>query len=349
MDSVIENEDIYLEGAAGTGKSKMLALAAVKLAGTGRKVLLTCYNLMMADLFANEYGKHPLIDVVSIHDLFFNTIPQKQGKTTREWFDSELPRLARSAIQVIPDLAKYDVICIDEFQDIATKPEVISTVFSYFSPDSQHDLRVVLAGDDSQNIYGSHDGQTSFDIAKEIYPRLTRIRLLNNCRQAPELSDAVYKFLEYENGGLRHAVPHDVEAEFRVIRPKEGQETTELAKVLRQLLVRYEPRQIRILSPYGNKSLVGKLFQRESQGADERWLKSQLRHQSSQGEVRWRSIGKFKGLESDVVIITDIDNKSKEWAESIGLFLDEMLYVGMTRARFNLALLVGDQLYEAKY
>ena len=348
LDSIIDNQDIYLEGAAGTGKSRMLGLAAVKMASSGRRVLLTCYNQMMADFLTEEYGKHPLIDAICIHDLFFDSIPQKQGKTSQDWFDTELPRLAKRALLENGQRAVYDVICIDEFQDVATKPDVLGAIFTYFSPDSDFSPRVILAGDDSQNIYGVHDGTNSFDIAKGIYPDITRFKLLTNCRQAPALSDAVYRFLDLDNGGLRHVVPKDVESGFEVVRPKAGNETKELAKVLRELLKRYDPEHIRLLSPYKKKSLISQLFQRESEDADERWLKTQLRHQSTDGKIRWRSIGKFKGLESDVVVITDIDNKSKEWAESIGLWLQEMLYVGMTRAKFHLVLMIGDGLFESK-
>jgi len=55
---------------------------------------------------------------------------------------------------------------------------------------------------------------------------------------------------------------------------------------------------------------------------------------------------KFKGLESDVVIITDINNKSKKFAEDyLKVSLDDLLYIGMSRARFHVVLLVQDGLY----
>lgn len=345
LDSFIDNNDIYIEGAPGTGKSRMLGLAAVKMANEGRRVLLTCYNLMMADYFANEYGRHQMIDVISVHDLFFDSIPQRQGKTSQYWFNVELPRLARAAIEMNPAMAKYDAICIDEFQDIATKDDVVSTIFSYFSPDSPFDPRVILAGDDHQNIFGDSTGQGSFEIAKGIYPTMVKVRLNKNCRQAPALSDAIYKFLNHNGEKLKHAVPRDVDSTFEIVRPKAGQETLALADVLKGLLEKYSPDQIRILSTHGKKSLVGNLFPREATNAQERWLKSQLRHESTSGKVRWRGIAKFKGLESDVVVITDISLESQSRVESMGLWLHELLYVGMTRAKFHLVLMISDNLY----
>lgn len=350
LDSVFDNENVYFEGPAGTGKSLMLGLAGVELANQGRKVLITCYNLMMADELKERYGKHPNIDVYPIHELFFNSIPQSTNKSNQTWFDVELPKLARAALAHNESLPRYDVICVDEFQDIASKPEVVSTIFSYFSPDSPFAPKALMAGDDWQNIYGAHEGKTSFEVAKQIFSDLMRVRLNKNCRQAPGLSDAVFKFLTLDKSkvNLKHLVPKDVEWQFEVIRPKVGEETKELATVTHELLKRYKPKQIRVLSPYGNKSLLGDLFTRESVNKDERWIKANFRHKNSNGEIPWRSIGKYKGLESDVVVITDIGASSKEWAESIGLYLEELLYVGMTRARFHLVLLVSDGLYAGK-
>jgi hypothetical protein len=57
---------------------------------------------------------------------------------------------------------------------------------------------------------------------------------------------------------------------------------------------------------------------------------------------------KYKGLDSDVVIITDINNESKTFAEErLKISLDDLLYMGMTRARFQVVLLVQDDLYPA--
>ena len=55
---------------------------------------------------------------------------------------------------------------------------------------------------------------------------------------------------------------------------------------------------------------------------------------------------KFKGLDSDVVIITDINKDSKKFAEErLNITLDDLLYMGMTRARFQVFLLVQDDIY----
>ena len=86
--------------------------------------------------------------------------------------------------------------------------------------------------------------------------------------------------------------------------------------------------------------MIGTLFTREAQSADERWLKNTLRNPVGDlGQIRWRSIAKFKGLESDVVVITDVKDQAKEFVEATGKTLGEILYVGISRARHKCVVL----------
>jgi ATP-dependent exoDNAse (exonuclease V) beta subunit len=107
----------------------------------------------------------------------------------------------------------------------------------------------------------------------------------------------------------------------------------------------YRAKDIRVLSPFGAKnSLIGDLFNRESKTADERWLKTVLRDPNgTTGEIRWRSIAKFKGLESDVVVVTDINSRAQEFATETGKSLSELLYVGVTRARFRCIVIASEE------
>lgn len=59
------------------------------------------------------------------------------------------------------------------------------------------------------------------------------------------------------------------------------------------------------------------------------------------------SISSFEGLEEDVIVTVDIKEGARDWLEGERKSLREQLYVGMTRARFHLYMLVSDGLYEA--
>ncbi|WP_161972340.1 ATP-binding domain-containing protein [Glaciihabitans arcticus] len=71
-----------------------------------------------------------------------------------------------------------------------------------------------------------------------------------------------------------------------------------------------------------------------------RWLRKQLAApDGSGGKVRWYSIFKFKGLESDAIIITDVNPAAVAFADTHALNLPDMMYVGMTRAKYHCVVL----------
>jgi hypothetical protein len=342
------NQNFYFDGVAGTGKSYLLGKAASAMAASGRMVLITCYSQMMADEYQIKFGGNPNIEVKPIYDLFLEVANLKTHKTGNAWFDDELPTKAKNAVSYNEFLAKYDAICIDEFQDIASKPNVVDAIFRFYNREGSVEYSTVLAGDDFQQIMSTGSTVTGFEIAKEYLPDLIHINLDSNCRQAPGLRREIFKFLNWKVRESGDELPKDVDWSFEIVPTKLGKETKVLAEVLKKLLETNNPERIRILSPYGEKkSLLAKLFVRESESADERWLRNQLRHQSTTGKVRWRSIAKYKGLEEDVVILTDINNESLKWVEENGRSFGDLLYVGLTRARFQVILLVGDELYPA--
>lgn len=340
------NQNFYFDGVAGTGKSYMLGKAALAMAQEGRMVLITCYSQMMADEYRVRFAGNDHIEVKPIYDLFLEVANLKIHKKGNEWFDDELPTKAKNAVSYNEFLAKYDAICIDEFQDIASKPNVVDAIFRFYNRAGSMEYSTVLAGDDYQQIMATGSAVAGFEIAKEYLPDLVHISLESNCRQAPGLRAEIFKFLNWEQRETSTEIPKDVDWSFEIVQTKEGKESKALADVLRKLLETNAPERIRVLSIYGEKqSLLAKLFARESEGADERWLKQQLRHSSTQGKVRWRSISKYKGLEEDVIILTDINQASRNWVEKDGRSFGDMLYVGLTRARFQAVLLVGDELY----
>jgi hypothetical protein len=345
-DAISSNPYIYIQGPAGTGKSLLLKHAAESFAAEGRKVLVTCSGQMAADELRLHFEYHPSVDVYYMPDLFLSVAQLKTHKNTTDWYKEELPTKAKSALMYNPHLAGYDAICIDEFQDIAARPKVVDAIFRFFASDSPFDPTAVLAGDDYQQIMDD-DHNEGYEVVNELLgEKFVRVLLTRNCRQAPGLSHAIYNFLQWDDRQFKHQLNKEVDWSFDVVRTTSGSETSDLARVLKNLLKTNKPEQIRILSPFGEKeSLLAKLFKKEDATKEEHWLKSQLRHSTTDGRVRWRSISKFKGLEQEVIVITDINRAAADWAHGIGQSLDEILYVGLSRAKFQVVLMIGDGLY----
>ena len=346
-DAISHNQYIYVEGPAGTGKSAILKHAADTFAAQGMKVLVTCNGLMMADELALKFQYQPNVDVIDIGSLFLQTAQLKKHGDGDKWYDEELPTKAKNALMHNPHLAQYDVVCIDEFQDIAPKAAVVDAIFRYFGYEGDFLPAAVVVGDDSQQIMNSKEWVSGFEVAKELSGlEFFRVTLNRNVRQAPALSRAIYKFLGWPDNHIKHELNESMDSLFKIVRTQPDNVADKLAEVLKNLLETNDPEQIRVLSPFGEKkSLLAMIFQKEEHSKTEKWLMSQVRHKTSEGQIRWRSIAKFKGLEQDVIVITDINPDAVQFSTEIRQRLEDLLYVGMTRANFQVVLLIEEGLY----
>lgn len=336
------NNHIYFDGGAGTGKSFLLAEAARTFAKQGKKTLVTCWNYMMAEELASTLAR-PNITVKDLNSLMLDICgldANPEGAGT-DWYENELPKKAIEALKENPALGGYEALCVDEFQDIAGNLKLIEVVLAVANAGKLAETRIVLAGDRNQQIM--REGEHVIDPAtrmKLIMPDTVHLRLRTNCRTVPELAKMIPRVINIDTDIARHRIPEGFEGGLSIVASTDEKQAQHLATTIKKLLERYLPREIVILSPFGEKnSTVGQLLERGPANADERALVTQLEHEGSEGKIRWRSIAKFKGLESPVVVITDVNEKAKEFATSIHKELDEILYVGITRAKYECVLI----------
>lgn len=348
LDVVETNEHIYLDGAAGTGKSFMLLEAARNTARKGKKCLVTCWNVMMAEELRRELGPRANIDVYDLNTLMLEIcgLQSNPKNADTNWYQEVLPARALEVLEKKPHWGDYESVFVDEFQDIAQNATLLGMLFEISASKKAKGTQLVFAGDRNQQIMRENGRAINpFEVAKMLVPDMVHVRLRTNCRTAPALAGKVPGVTGLDVNIIKHRLPSSTEGGFGLIRASDDKATKALATTLRGLLETYRAKDIRVLSPFGvTNSLVGELFSRESKSADERWLKSMLRDPNgSTGEIRWRSIAKFKGLESDVVVVTDINSHAKEFANQTGKSLNELLYVGVTRAKFRCVVIASEE------
>lgn len=359
IDLIDHNQNIYFEGPAGAGKSKVLRSAAKKLNKESKKVLFLTYNLMLEEDTRKELSGLSNIDVFSINDLMLRMAGRAdnpKGASTA-WFEIELPKLALSSLKdkTKPPL-KYDAIIVDEFQDFATKSLWLQLIQQILIDSKKRKPALLLAGDDSQRV-GELTKTSSLELAKTYFQNLFHVVLKTNVRQAPQLVDQIYKFLNRKNPFRQNLLSEDNVGSLEIVRVKPGEteektkdnELKKLAEIVISLLDDFDPSSIRILSPFGeNKAALVRAFTLgDTHSKIVKELKKITKHTSNpDGKIRWRSIMKYKGLDSDVIVITDINNNSKKFVEErLLISLEDLLYMGMTRARFKVILLVQDDLF----
>jgi hypothetical protein len=347
LDALDDNPHIYLEGAAGSGKSFLIAEAATRARRAGKRTLVTCWNVLMAEELSRQMPHSSdmnfvVKDINSIMLEFagLSTNPSDAGS---DWYEVELPDLALAGLKRKPFLGNFSTLLIDEFQDLVGKLKVVEFLFSLGRSQGVADTNLILAGDERQQILVDNKGRLgAFETAKAIVPDFVKYKLKSNTRMSPKLHREMQQFLGIQLEVDEHRIKSDKTGGLTIIETTPKQQVKALKECLKELLVSYSPSEIRVLSPFGaNRSLIGKLFEGETRANDEVWVKANARHSTTNGEVRWRSISKFKGLEAEVVVITDIGQDAQDFFAARGQPMTDWLYVGISRARHRCVLLMS--------
>jgi superfamily I DNA/RNA helicase len=351
LDLIRDNDNIYFSGPAGSGKSQLLSDLAIEANKKGHSVLVTCHNLMMADSLNEDLGNLPNVSVSSLDDLMLEVAGLKEHKLSdsNKWFRETLPSLALNKMASSPH-KKYSAIIVDEFQDLAHSALRMDFLSNLRGKETGLVSRLYFAGDDEQQILNPGETISSLDVARRSFGHFTHVQLQQNIRQSPQLSASIYKLIGRPIPFTKSRIHKELDDGLEVIAVTPENQTKRLATVLQRLELDYDLTDIRVLCFENESSALAGVFVRlgDLNSTADRWLAKNCKHETNPvGKIRWRSIRKFKGLDQDVIVITDVSNASAEWANSaIGKSLSSLLYVGLTRARFKVVVLVQDGLYE---
>ncbi|MBD3756804.1 MAG: NERD domain-containing protein [Microbacterium sp.] len=341
------NDHVYFEGPAGTGKSYLITQSARRFNRESRKTLVACWNVLMADELQRFVGGLPNVDVADLNSLMLQLIgiPANPADAPHEWYTRELPERAIAVLRDKPHLGGYEAICIDEFQDVAGNLLLLELIFALAGTGRPAGTKLVFAGDSRQQIMRRVDEHVNpFAIAKSLIPDLVHVRVRRNCRAVPGLTSAVESTLRQQLGYTRHRVAKSVPGGLSTVDIVNGNEAGALVAALRDLLQHHAPEDIVVLSPFAEKrSLAGRLLARPEKSQDERWLRKQLQEEGLPGKIRWRSVFKFKGLDADAVVLTDLGPEAKDFVAAQKLEWSDLLYVALTRAKYRCVLLKPEQ------
>lgn len=299
---------MVVTGPAGSGKTLLAMERAQRLAAKGKRVLVICFNRALRDHLRSKYTDENLL-INNFHSACLAAARKAQislsidegGKPTQEYWNEELPAAYMAAIDKLGK--QYDALFIDEAQDLHSDWYDALT-YTLNDPDDSY---IWLFMDDNQRVYesdlGVPDGFQTWDLTV-------------NCRNTQAIHREVIK--KYEG-----------EVEPEALGP-EGREvelfhTDDPASVVRSRIAELcgegevVPQDIVVLSSHGiEKSAVA-----ESGCGDYAYVKEPKRIGPY---IRFSSIRGFKGLESPVVILCELEDIDDET-------IDKQLYVGFSRAR----------------
>ncbi len=305
-----------IEGAAGTGKTVLAELKAERLAGAGQRVLLLCFNQALAEWLASRARG---FEAKSFHGFCsaralkagIDFVAPKGAKRREGFWEDTAPSLLLDALEKQPE-DRYDAIIVDEGQDFrphwwlalesALSDERDGILFAFFDP--------------NQDIYGGGP--------PDAFPTPPFV-LTRNCRNTRRIASYAAGLLN-----VSFEVSPDAPDGERVESLRYGKADEmvgQVRRLLHRLVVeeRVAAARIAVLSTHATDR--SHLARRRRLG---NFDLVQRRRKST--DILFTSLHKFKGLESDVVILTDVDGNPKSCS-------DRHLYVAATRARALLIVL----------
>lgn len=330
LDALAANPACLVYGPAGTGKTLLAVEAAKRSASNGRSTLLACFNRNLGRWLSRSVEGVPLDSLVSgnLHRILRDRILRSsiadeflrlEAEAAPRFFSEDYYELGALAIAEIGE--RFDTLLIDEVQDFPVKG-LGQVVKEWTGGDT---ARIMLFGDFAhQALYDASTRQREQVLAA--FPGIASFALSLNCRNTRMIAKQIELVAGSYGGRISERQPegHTVEYFYHA---DDGEQIAHLEQVGMALRRQgYKPEDIIILAPgrfeMGPLAGLSRLAN---------WPVNDFDKAGPQ-EIPRSTIHAYKGLERSVVILADID--TKDTAEA-----DNLLYVGMSRARTRLFLL----------
>jgi hypothetical protein len=340
LDELEDNQRCLFEGAAGTGKTVLALEHARRRSRANSSVLLICFNRMLGARLEHQL-RGTLIRCGTYHSIVRKSVLNSsfsaeflakekeavEASDTRHLFDEVYPLYGQLAFEESAN--QCEVLVVDEVQDLCR-----SSTFDVLN-------RALVGGLASgswgmfgdftrQALYGTSDNPLT--LLQRYRANFTRAKLTFNCRNTRRIAEETALLSGFDRSPYRMNQESGLAVDHRYWR-----RAVDLVAALEKLVLALlrdgiSADDIVILSPRRLESsgltgvtAIGGLPLRD------------VSSDQTAGEkaISFSTVHAFKGLESTVVVIIDIEQVDSEEARSL-------LYVGMSRARFLLVLMIKE-------
>jgi len=322
LDAMGSNPRVLFDGAAGTGKTVLAVESARRASVAGERTLLLCFNHLLGDHLRSEVATLPGVEASTVHAHMLRmsglAAPPADSAGADEFWKVTLPEAATAA--ALERGAQTDLLVLDEAQDILTD-EMVRTYLDAVLVDEMADGRWHAFGDfTNQAIFSNDSG------IPEALNKTPRYSLVQNCRNALPIASAAAAVGRL-GLGYRSVLREDDGPAFWIDTYRDDDEliTATFGAIESLRESGHRASDVVVLLPRSESSL-GPVLGLGSLRASQR---------KSGSGMGVHTVQAFKGMEAPAVVLAGISDISTDYWRSV-------LYVGITRARHAVRLVVHD-------
>jgi DNA helicase IV len=315
-----QNQNVYVQGSAGTGKTKLALQWARRALSRDDSTIITCFNIPLGHYIASQFSELDEIYAGYFEDIVAKLpglppVPAKPTDPTQleNYYGLTLPRHILKNIDKIE--IRFDTVIVDEIQDFhAMWVHVLLALLRSDGP-----RRFLTVGDEKQNLHGREGVQAVLAF------RPTRAELRTNCRNAQRIGELLHSM-----GGAEVASASP-EGEVFVIEANTIEEATEAVITEVQEMLHTEVWD-------ADRILIATIGQNERQAllaASTDALRFTSYEESAEGTITCETVHRAKGLEYDVVVLVAPREDVR----------DQLMYVGASRAITRLVVVAPKPLF----
>lgn len=339
LESIQLNERSVIQGSAGTGKTMIAIESAIRAAEEGKKVFLTCFNRIIGEWMQKQLEGWNNITVSSLHSYLFELSKgfdyDKTQENKQDFYSKYLPNLMKEFFK-IGIQGKFDKLIIDEGQDLI-REEYLGLFDSMLTGGLANGNWEIYGDFERQAIYSQLSKPEMLDLLKT-FGHHSKHLLKINCRNTKEIGEETSLISGFEKPPFLLEYLEGLPVAYHFYRDEEHQN-----KILRDQLRKFSEESLPfnemvILSPKKFENSCVKSFADYSI----KEIKSANEVSASQKYFGFATVQAFKGMEGNYILITNIEDLSSEVAKSL-------MYVGMSRARYGLILLISETMRNQYY
>ena len=319
LDDIEMNHRVVVTGGAGTGKT-LLAVEQAKRCVETESVAIFCFNKNLAEHIKNNINDQR-VTVYSLHSYLTKLCGANIDvfEKNEEYFEKTLPLLACDEAKAKGIL--FDRLIIDEFQDLCI--EEYLHFFDVILKGGLFDGKFTFYGDFARQAIYAENASLN---ALEKISFFARKHLSINCRNTKHIGNELINITRYEDKKYKLKITGEP-VDFFVWNSEDEQKRI-LDNCIEELRKKgFLSASIMILSPKRRENSIVNLCD------PKHFIIGNYGEESEAYFAMFSTVQAFKGLESEIVILTDIDNYSDS----------KLMYIALSRARSKLIVLESNQ------